>query len=393
MKTSLVDLLKTKALNKLQDSEGYKSYLAEHDIKIEDSSFDNIKEYQEYNKSIVDQLTKALTKGSTLDLSIKDMVSASQYDGIMKEVIQRVVVEEKEPGLFLSEIVADKIPMPTGTSSLLMLESSAFVANEMAPGQEYQLANTSMIEGTFDVRVGKQGIGVVVPDEVRDNRQLDLFGVYLKKCVNAVNRLVESNCFTALSSTPNIVFDPALTGRAPTGIDDAGVANNTFSYVDMIQMCGTLMAQERNATHILSHPLAWSIFATDPFMRATFYTGGMGNSIWDNAPMFEQTMNMPFGLTYVPYQVIDFTFNAGTPSSPHTTDIYAIDAKESIYLAEKDTIMVDEDAEFWRDGRGLKVNRATRAGLKDKGTGVARAKTVAVTQNYAALYTVRNLAI
>jgi len=393
---SLLDTIKDKARERMQKNPDFSEFLTRAGKSAEDATLSDLEAYSSERKLLSNKIFDAFSGKGSLDLSIKDMVSASQLDGIIREVVTRVLVTEKEPALFLSENIAEKVPMVSNTQTLELLDSSAFVATEMAPGQEYQMANMALMEGTGAIRVGKQGIGYILPDEALDNRNLNTAALLMKKCANAVNRLVESNCYTALTGTYNVAADNSTgnstgSGYATKGVDSSDTANGTFSYEDLVDLVAIPMSFEKNVTHVLTHPMGWAIFASDPFMRATFMHGGqIGNSIWSAAPGFDQSMNMPFGIQYVPYAPMRYS-KGGDFSGASYTDIYALSKEDSIALAEKGSLEMAEEAEFWRDGRGLKVKRETKAILKDKGAGVAKTVGVVIAPNRAPVYSVRSM--
>jgi len=397
MKKSLLETIKDTARQKMQNSPEFSDFLTRLGKTSEEVTLQDLDSFSAERKSVTDKIFDAMQGRGNVGMSIRDMVSVSQMDGIMREVVSRVLVSEKEPALFLSENVAEKFPMTSNTQTLEFINSSAFVATEMAPNQEYQLHGTALQEATAVIRVGKQGIGYVIPDEALDTKTIDMAAVYLRKCANAVNRLVESNCYTVMTSTPNIAADNTTgngsgSGYATLGVDGSNTANGTFGYEDLVNLVSVPMSFEKDVTHVLTHPLAWSVIASDPFLRATFVNGGqIGTSVWSAAPGFDQTMNLPFGLLYVPYAPTRFV-RGGDNSGANITDIYAICAPESIALAEKGSLEMAEEADFWKDGRGVKVKRETRAVLKDKGAGVAKTVGVVISPNRQAVVSVRTYA-
>lgn len=346
------------------------------------------------------------------ELSITEALNTTDASIVFPRVISEVLQEPKEPALFLTNNVAETFEL--GPKSPLHIEFptvGALQAFEISEGQEYPQQTLSFQQHMTSIRLKKIGLSASLTDEIINQSMWPLVRLYLKLMNNAVDRKIESLLFQAMTTYAQVVFDnnmdPAqnpnwaqyrTTGKSVSG--SVAVDNGSFSYHDLVKMCGVLLGNRYNATHFLAHPLAWPVFATDPIMRAQFYHGGqLGAGIWSTAPDFDQSVNMPFGgIQYVPYYALPYgqkvTF-AGTGSSfgqaGLVTDFYLIDKSNSLYLATRGPAEMDQMDNWLRDATQMKIRKYAGVAAKDGGRAMAVARDVRVVPNQEPLFTIRQV--
>lgn len=378
---------------KYSTNKDFTEFLAKTETALDKTTLKDFEAFVAEQKELEDVIYDALSGKTALNnITIKDMLQTSEHDGVLSTASRRVFMDELEPALFLSEVVAEKIPVGDNEDSITFLETPAFTAKEMSDTEEYTLAGENMRESMASLRVGKQGIAFAMPDSLINSNKFDLWGRYQRKGAAAVNRLVESNAFATIYDTPNVAFDNGGTDFT-TGVDSEGVRNYSASYYDFVTAIGGLMANERNATHILYHPMAWSVFQLDPILRSTIATSGqLGSGIWNQSPEFDQNANMPYNVIAVPYPPATYTASKVVQSltACPVADFLIIDKAKALYLAEKGAMMVDEAPMFFRDARAMKICRKTKSGLMDKGLGVVKMADVRIARNYEPALTVRS---
>jgi hypothetical protein len=346
-------------------------------------------------------------------LNFHEALNTSDVSIAFPRVISNVLQEPKEPNLFLQNVIADTMVLPDNAPLYIEFPTvSAMQAYEMAEGQEYTSQTLSFAQHMTSIRIGKIGLSSAVNEEVLNHSMWPIIALNLRMMSAAIDRKVESILFQAMTETARVVFDNDSTVDPQsayqvsnptefrtTGVGTAQTWNGSFSYNDLVKMCGTLLQSKYNASHILMHPLAWPILAKDPFMRANFFHGGqMGAGIWTRMPAYDQQPNMPLGLIYVPYYAIPFneteTFvGAGSGlGAALTSDIYVIDGANSLFLATRGDTQMDQMDNWFRDATQLKARKYAGVSAKDKGKGMCVAKNVRVVDNHEALFTVRTVA-
>jgi hypothetical protein len=225
--------------------------------------------------------------------------------------------------------------------------------------------------------------------------------LYLRKMGEAINRFVEEKLFNAMTNMATTVFDNENSDSQyrTTGVGSTQAWNGTFSYFDLVKMMAVLLTRKYSASHLMAHPLMWSVFAQDPLVMAIFFHGGqMGQGVWTREPQYNQQAALPMNLQYVPYYALAFSENytlSGAGSSlgaaAVTSDLYVIDKSNALFMATRGDIEVDDMEEWLRDSRAMKARKYVGVAVKDQGRGMVVAKKVRVARNYEALYTLRQV--
>jgi hypothetical protein len=340
-------------------------------------------------------------------VSINEALNTSDVSVVFPRVISQVLQEPKEPNLFLQNVVADTIKLANDSPLLIEFPTvGALQAFNMAEGQEYTAQTLSFQQHMTSIRIGKIGVAASLTEEIVNQSMWNLIELHMRLMSNAIDRRVETILYKAMTERAQIVFNNEstdtqyrTTGKAVSSTTVAW--NGSFSYNDLVKMCGVLLQNRYEGTHFLAHPLMWPIFAQDPILRAQFYHGGqLGAGIWTRMPAYDQTANFPFGITYVPYYALPFTENttfSGTAagstlgSAPVVSDVYLIDRKNSLFMATRGDTQMDQMDNWYRDATMLKAKKYVGVSAKDQGRGMVVAKNIRVVVNEEPLFNIRTI--
>lgn len=344
-------------------------------------------------------------KGDKLDIPVvpfKEAMNSADVSIILPRVISTVLQEPVEPVLFLTNQIAETINVPDDAPLTIEFPTiSAIDAFDMSENGEYQIQALNFQQHMTSLRMGKIGTATSLSEETIRQSLWPMVQLNLRIMANAINRKVENTLFQTLTSRAVTVFDNENASMHTTGVEPNGAAliwNGSFSYYDLVKMCGIIIGNRYNPTHFLAHPLSWGIFANDPIIRASFYhQGQLGGSVWTTAPQFNQQVNFPFGMTYVPYYAIpyvpgDTLTGAGSSlTAAMTSDLYLIDGRNSLYMLTRGEMQMDDMDDWYRDSKMMKARKYVGITAKDGGKGMVVAKSVRMVRNYEALYTVRTV--
>lgn len=373
-------------------------------LPIEDVA-DRLSQAQEYAYAL---MTNKAFDGTDLrvpQLSVSETLTTGDVSVIFPRVISTILQEPREPALFLMNNVAEEVTLPDKSPiSIEFPVVASYTAGEVGETGDYPNVQPSWEQFMVTMRLRKWGLMVSLGNDVIDQSQWNLIALNLRLMSRAIDRLFEEKLFQAMTQRAQVVFDndSAATAFHTSGKSVSGsteVKNYTFSYHDLVSMCGVVLGNRYNVTHFLAHPLAWPIFATDPILRAQFYHGGqVGQGIWSTAPSFDQGMNFPFGISYVPYYALPYSTRTLAATSPGSgleatliSDVYAIDARHSLYMLTRGEKTMDEMDNWYRDAKALKAYRHGAFSVKDQGRGIAAAKAIRMARNEESLFTVRQV--
>ena len=169
-----------------------------------------------------------------------------------------------------------------------------------------------------------------------------------------------------------------------TGVDSNGSTNGTMSLMDVITLAGSLIAEERNFTHLLMHPLAWVILAKDPVVRQfqiygarDVYTADLpsGRRLYDDNAFLSMFPWVPSIILspYVKWDDTSYTYPL--------TDVYAIDEEDIGSLLIREDTVTEQFDDPRRDIQSLKLKeRYDIVVYGDKQ--IKFAENVVVTRNY-----------
>ena len=336
-------------------------------------------------------------------LDFKEALTTADMSVIFPRVISTVLNKPVEPNLFLQNSVAEIMTLsPKAPKSIEFPMLGALEAFEMSETGEYVNQQLSVAQGYATINIQKFGVMTNLSDEVMEQSMWPLFQLTAEACTNAIRRKFESKLYEIFIGAANVVIDnqSATASVRTTGTAKNQTANGTFGYLDLFKMFGALMSKKMTPTHFLAHPMAWPIFAQEPFLRAQFYHNGqLGAGIWGKAPQFDQQSNLPFGLVYVPYANLRYdentTLTGALSALPAigVTDVYLIDKANSLAMIKRGEIEVDKMDNWYRDATALKVKAYAGFTAKEGGLGISVAKNIRMDLNEKAIMTVNQVTV
>ena len=336
-------------------------------------------------------------------LNFREALTSSDASVVMPRVISTVLNTPVEPNLFLQSTIAEVLTLPANApKSIEFPMLGTLEAFEMGETQEYQNQQLSFAQGYATVNLQKFGVMTSMSDEIMDASMWPLFKLTAEACSGAIRRKFESKLYEIFTSVAVPVIDnqSATASQRSSGTARNQTANGTFGYLDLFKMFGALMSKRMNPTHFLAHPMAWPIFAQEPFLRAQFYHNGqLGAGIWAKAPQFDQQSNIPFGLQYVPYYQLRYNENtvltgalSGLPGIG-VSDVYLVDKANSLVMLKRGDLVVDRMENWFRDAQALKVKAFAGFSAKEGGIGITVAKNIRMDLNERTIITVAQVTI
>jgi len=318
-------------------------------------------------------------------LTINEAFSTPDASILFPKVIQNVLEEAAEPRQILTPLLS---VIRTEGRAVEFPAVGALRAGEVPEGQEYpdqSLVFTRRLEG----KVSKKGLKVPITDETIQDSQWDIVGLHLRAAGRAMQRLKESIAQSRFNDEALVEIDNS--GGAgtyeTTGVDNATppVANGSLSLMDIITLAGSLIAEERNFTHLIMHPLAWVILAKDPVVRQfqiygarDVYTAQLpsGRNLYDDKAFLSM-------FPWVPSIILSPYVRWDDSGSAPVTDVYAIDAEDIGSLLVREELVTEKFDDPRRDIQTLKLKE--RYDIVVYGEKQIRmAQGVVVTRNYEA---------
>jgi hypothetical protein len=352
------------------------------------------------------QMTGRNLNGEEMDvdlLNLNEALTTSDVSIVFPRVISTILNTPVEPNLFLQNSVAEVYNLaPNTPRSFEYPYLGALEAKEMAENAEYENVQLPYSQAYASINCQKFGVMTHLSDEVMSQSMWPLLKLSGQACSAAIYRKFESKLFEIFTGVANVVMDnqSATAAMRTSGTAKNQTANGTFGYLDLFKMFGALMSKKMTPSHFLAHPMAWPIFAQEPFLRAQFYHNGqLGAGIWGKAPQFDQQANLPFGLLYVPYANLRYDENTtltGTFSALPAigvTDVYLIDKSNSLAMFKRGDIMIDKMDNWYRDATALKVRAYAGFTAKEGGTGISVAKNIRMDLNERAILTMNTVAV
>lgn len=290
-------------------------------------------------------------------LTIQEAFSTPDASILFPKVIQNVLEEAAEPRAITTPLLS---VIRTDARAVEFPAVGALRAGEVPEGQEYpdqSLVFTRRLEG----KVSKKGLKVPITDETIQDSQWDIVGLHLRAAGRAMQRLKESIAQSRFEEESVVELDNS--GGAgtyeTTGVDNAdpAVANGTLSLMDIITLAGSLIAEERNFTHMIMHPLAWVILAKDPVVRQFQIYGArdvyearvpQGRNLYDDKAFLSMFPWVP-SIILSPY--VKWDDSGAAP----LTDIYAIDAEDIGSILVREEMVTEKFDDPRRDIQTLKL--------------------------------------
>lgn len=311
-------------------------------------------------------------------VTFREAFSTPDADILFPKVISRTLKEAAEPQLLITPLLS-VVRLGKGRS-MEFPAVNAIQAHEIAEGQEFpeqQLAFAKQVEG----KVSKKGVKLAFTDEVVADSLWDIVGMHVRAAGRAMARKKEQIALSRFAGAATVVFDNDDGAEDDTtGGDINGVANNTITWDDLVDMVGVLASENHAPTDLIIHPLMWSLFLRD----SVFHAGGSNyQSAWDwkfSGKDGAANATAPFGLNVLVSPFVSFTAKAG--ATPAKSDVFLIDRNEVGVLLVKDDMSTDQWNDPTRDIQALKLKERYDIVTMGDGEGITVAKNVSLARNY-----------
>jgi len=337
-------------------------------------------------------------------LPMSEAVTSTDFPLLMKRVISDQMMMPAEPEFFLMNSVAKKIDF--GFDYPLYTEFPGIVgvmADVVPENGQYPDVTPAMQANKFSVKLRKFGLRMNVSEEVQKHSVYPLIALFMKIGKAGIERKAEEQLSIRMKADAHVVFNNSSSDSTlyTSGLATDQSANYSFSYNDLFFMMQALVANRYRGSHLLVHPLGYSVLMNDPWIRNIWLHGGqLGQGVWDMAPQENVAAITPFGLEYVPYYNVDFTPIGNVASANVSgnalpacllTDLYVIDKNNSLVFAHAGGIEEDQIDDWFTDSRCIKMRQYMDFGTLDRGFGMMRAKDIRVVRNFEPVTTIRTV--
>ncbi len=223
-----------------------------------------------------------------------------------------------------------------------------------------------------------------------------------------MSRAKEENIFNVATDNATVVYDNSLVGTSSGGSADAVMgwttgkksdglnANGTLSLDDLINTIAALMANGYTPTDVIIHPLAWTIFSTNPILRAhSLFGGQIGQQVWTAMGPDSVSANLPWNMQvtvtpFAPMRLNTYAYDSSdVPKSyisgstaANWTDIMVLDRSSSLLVMQRDDPSTEEWRDPKRDIQSFKIKERYGVGCLNAGKNITMLKNVKVAKNY-----------
>jgi hypothetical protein len=340
-------------------------------------------------------------------IEMKEAVHTADFRVLLPRVIQGLLQQPVEPNYIGQSLLARTIQVE-GHRIMEFPTLGAIRAYELGDTEEPPEQDPSVKKNITEIRVRRFGLKLELSQDIVDESQWDLVGLYTNAAGSAMRRKKEELIFTEYGKRAIVVFDNSLAqsaGKWTTGVGSDGVSpNGTFDHLDLLDMMAALGANGYNPSDVILHPLAWAVWAKDPYLHfQLLFKGGVGQSFGQ----FQGTgvdMNanqyVPFGLNVVvsPFQDVSYRTNLSNPGvtggvAANYTTITVVDRNSSILVMEKTPMSVAQWENPLRDIQNMMFHEKYGLALLNGGRSAVQAKNIRIDQNFQPVYTVRNVTL
>lgn len=383
----------------------------------EDKPVDRIKEF---NRNV--DILKGLMGGKISErgpgkLSMNEVLTSPDASILFPKVISDLLLRPKEP-LYVGQNLLARTLNVDATRTYEFPMMGAVRAFEVGEAQEYRSQGPGFTQGMAEIKIKKYGLMLEISEDVINDSQWDILGLYVEAAGNALTRKKEEIIFDAAVNYATIMFDNGLQGTLSggstitalkgwtTGRDEHGIQRNgTLGLDDLIDAIAGLVANQYTPTDIVIHPLAWSVLATNPILRAHALFGGvLGNSVWQSMGPESVATNLPWNISvtvspFAPTRLSSYAYapNGGAESyisgsaAANWTDILVLDRGSSLLLLQRSAPESEEFRDPRRDIQAFKVKERYGVGALNGGKSVVLIKNVKIARGYELAYYVGNV--
>jgi hypothetical protein len=310
-------------------------------------------------------------------------------------VVSNQMIEAGEPVLTISPLFSN-VRLNTTSNTIDYYAMGALQAHEIPEGSEYPEEKAVWAKAARTAKVTKKGLKMPITQELIDDDLFDVIAIYIRAGGRAMARYKEKlavqRFLAAAADTDAILFDNDDAGVAnTTGRGYDGAYNNSIDGHDLIDMFAAMLASGRTPTHVIMHPLAWTMFADDPIVRnLSLFAGVPGpapkNVYSGGTPadgFYRDFLNksIPFGIQVLTSPFVPFTPKSG--NTPAKTDLFVVDANDLGVITTREELTTDQWNDASRDIVAMKVKeRYDITVLDSEGINVSVAKNISVARNY-----------
>jgi hypothetical protein len=342
--------------------------------------------------------TNGKYRGPRINLS--EALMAPDASILFPKVISDVMLRPKEP-MMIGQTLLMKTVKIDNVRSVEFPSMGAIRAFDMSEGQEYREQLPSFTENLTEIKVNKVGLAIALSDYVIKDSMWDMLALMFEAMGYAMLRHKEEKIFKEFQNHLHPVFDNASTNSKlwTRGRAINQTANYTATFDDFVDGMGGLVANEYIPTDFIMHPLAWVIFAKDPILRNVMFTQSqIGQSIWTQTPNFDQSVNVPWNVSYqvtpfVPFS-LETTLSTGPASGLATcniSDIYIVDRQNCGVVLQREDMEMDQFEDPHRDITRAKVRERYGVGTLNGGRAGVAIKNVRLEQNFAPINAIYNV--
>jgi hypothetical protein len=370
---------------------------------------------------------------------IKDLLTTPDATRFIPQVVQTIIREALEPQLQIVPELFQEIRIEKG-QQIQLGALGAMHADEIPEGGEYpdMMFDVSDVGDMIAFTTSKHGLMIRVTEEVIQDSQWDVMGLWLRQAGKALARHKELYAIRLLDTMGVLIFDNTTPGNGQLGTTTGrgidGIQNGSMTCNDMFDMYAYLLQRGFTPDTIIMHPLAWRMFMTDPETREivlkgatlssrrtpagtpasawatgfagkgirTFGTGvetttnpstgsveKIGSSAWlQTLNGLAATFNiapryLPTPLTVLVSPYIAYTAPVyNSSASKGKTSLIMTDSNNCGLLVTRQPIQTAEFSDPLRDIRALKVNERYGFGLLEQGKSVAVANNISIVRSY-----------
>jgi hypothetical protein len=339
---------------------------------------------------------------SAPSISMKEAVHTADFKILFPKVVSDTLQLPQEPMFVGQNLIARTIQVD-GARVMEFPEMGALRAYEISDTQEPPEQDPAFSKNITEIRVRRFGLKLELSNELVEESQWDVLGLMIQNAGNALRRKKEELIWNEYELRAQNMFDNSSTntakwtrGKAANGITQ----NASFDHEDLLDMIAALGANGYQASDIVLHPLAWSIWAKDPFLRfQLLHQGGVGQTFGQpvgTGADQHASAYVPFNLNVVvtPFQTVSLAANPGTGTatgSANYTTITVLDRQQSMLILQRQPVKTVSFENPVRDLQTIAFHEKYGLAVLNGGRSATTAKNIKLTTNYQPLYSVRNV--
>lgn len=316
-------------------------------------------------------------------VQLEEALTTADANILIPKVVQQVTAEAAETQLIISDMFK-RVNLENGRS-MEFVHFGAIRAHEIAEGAEYpeeSLNLTTQALGPIEVRVKKYGLRVAITNEMVEESQWDVVGLHIQAAGRALARKKEELAFRQFSTEGHVVFDGADFDSGqdgyPTGRGFDGELNGTLTAEDMLDMAVSIMSAGFTPTTLIMHPLTWSLFAENEFIKNSTGRAAFGQGQVEAKALMDANPSNSLGLEVIFSPFVPFN------QAEKKFDFYIVDKENVGVQLVKDDISTENFDDPYRDILNLKIKERYGLGVLHGGLGISVAKNIAFKKTYPA---------